>query len=154
MLALIRIDDRLIHGQVMAVWVRRLGINRIVVIDDDSAADPFANQLMHLAMPAGVTLSVHLVNAGAAALAQIAVDHTRTLVLFRTVEAAVTVNREFRLAHVNVGNLAMRAGRTLLWRTVAVTPAELQALRTLESDGVKVYLQMVPTDPQRPLSRA
>ncbi len=146
MIALIRLDDRLIHGQVMAVWVRHLKINRILVIDDESAADAFALQLLQLAMPAHIQLSVSPVADAPAAMAALDADDTRALVLLKRVEDAQTLHTAAPLAHLNLGNLGMRDGRRLIWRTVALSPAELTALKQLQSSGVDVFLQMVPSD--------
>ena len=151
MIALIRLDDRLIHGQVMAVWARHLKINRILVIDDESAADAFALQLLELAMPAHIRLSVSTVADAPAALKALSTDGTRTLVLLKRVEDAMALHATAPLAHLNLGNLGMRDGRRLIWRTVALSPAELFALKQLQSSGVDVFLQMVPSDDrQRP----
>ena len=53
-LKLVRIDDRLIHGQVVAVWLRTVGADRIVIVDDKTAKDDFLRDLMILAAPQGV----------------------------------------------------------------------------------------------------
>ncbi len=151
MIALIRLDDRLIHGQVMAVWARHLKINRILVIDDESAADAFARQLLQLAMPAHIQLSVSTVADAPGALEALGADDTRALVLLKRVEDAQALHAAAPLAHLNLGNLGMRDGRRLIWRTVALSPDELFALKQLQSSGVDVYLQMVPSDDrQRP----
>jgi PTS system mannose-specific IIB component len=50
-LRLVRIDDRLIHGQVVAVWLRAIGAHRIVIVDDRTAADAFLKELSILAAP-------------------------------------------------------------------------------------------------------
>ena len=48
---LVRVDDRLIHGQVVAVWLRSVGADRIVIVDDRVAADPFLVEVLTLAAP-------------------------------------------------------------------------------------------------------
>jgi PTS system mannose-specific IIB component len=152
MLSLIRLDDRLIHGQVMAVWVRKLSITRILVIDDATADDEFARTLMQSAMPSHVTLTVAGV-ADAPALLD-ALDHSdaRALALFARVEDVVEVHRRRPLPHVNVGNLGMRDGRRLIWRSVALSSAEKHALQQLHAAGVDVFVQMIPADQKQRLT--
>jgi len=58
MLKLIRIDDRLVHGQVAFTWTPALGINCIIVANDRSAGDEFLKMTMGLAKPAGVRLLI------------------------------------------------------------------------------------------------
>ena len=154
MLSLIRLDDRLIHGQVMAVWVRQLSITRILVLDDETAADEFARNLMQMAMPSQVKFDVAPVAAAAERLAELQHSPARALVLLKRVEDACAVHERWPLPHLNVGNLGMRDGRRLIWRTVALSTNERRALQQLQSAGVEVFLQMVPADPKLPLPPA
>ena len=64
-LRLVRIDDRLIHGQVVAVWLRALGAKRIVIVDDATARDEFLREVLTLAAPHGVPVEVHDIASGA-----------------------------------------------------------------------------------------
>jgi mannose/fructose/N-acetylgalactosamine-specific phosphotransferase system component IIB len=57
-LRLVRIDDRLIHGQVVAGWLRALGAQRIVIVDDAAARDEFLREVLTLAAPQGVPVEV------------------------------------------------------------------------------------------------
>ncbi len=146
MLSLIRLDDRLIHGQVMAVWVRRLSITHILVLHDDTAGDEFARTLMQTAMPPRISLTVAPVAEATAMLEEMQRNDTRTLVLLARVEDAVAVHQQWPLPHLNVGNLGMREGRRLIWRSVALSSSERLALHQLQSAGVDVFMQMVPSD--------
>ena len=53
---MVRIDDRLIHGQIVAAWVKRLGINRIWIIDDGVAKDEFLKNVITMVAPSGIKL--------------------------------------------------------------------------------------------------
>jgi mannose/fructose/N-acetylgalactosamine-specific phosphotransferase system component IIB len=152
MISLIRLDDRLIHGQVIAVWARALGTTQIVVADDDVAADSFTRQVMQLAMPPSIKLVVNPVRDAAAALARAETDATRTLVLLKTVEAARQLHALYPYNELDVGGIGMAPGRSLIWRSIAASPEELRTLRALCDQGVDVYLQMVPVDDKRRLT--
>lgn len=151
MLSLIRLDDRLIHGQVMAVWARQLEINHIVVVDDRAAADAFESALMQAAMPAGIALDVCAGAAAPAILTRLQGAPAHTLVLLRSIDAALALHQGFPLRHLNVGNLGLRAGRALVWRSIALSQGELTQLHALQAQGVPVFMQMNPSDKQRPL---
>lgn len=151
MLSLLRLDDRLIHGQVMAVWVRALAIRRILVLNDAAAHDDFARTLMQAAMPPQITLQVAPVAEAAPLLDALTRDAAPALVLFARVEDVVAAHHEFPLPHCNVGNLGMREGRRLIWRSVALSAAEHAALGRLQSAGVDVFLQMIPADQKQRL---
>lgn len=151
MISLIRIDDRLIHGQVMAAWVRTLGVTHILVIDDATAADPFNQQVMQLAMPATVTLTISTIAAAAGHLAWAETNTARTLVLLPGVAAASAVYRQHPFSALNVGGVGMAPGRKLIWRSIAASDEEVAQLRALRNAGVDVYLQMIPSDQRHAL---
>lgn len=151
MVDLIRIDDRLVHGQVMAAWARALGTTRILILDDAAAADPFTRQIMQAAMPAHIRLDVEPVGQSTARLAEAERDRSHTLALLRDVDAAAQLHALHPLRALNVGGAGMAPGRRLVWRSIALSPGELSALRRLRRDGVDVYLQMIPGDPRKPI---
>lgn len=152
MVDLVRIDDRLVHGQVMAAWARALRTTHILVADDDSAADDFARQIMQLAMPAHIALTVDAVDGAASRLPALAADASRTLVLLRSVAAAERLHGLWPFAALNVGGIGMAPGRGLVWRSIAASPQEVAGLQRLRAQGVDVYLQMVPGDTKQVLS--
>ena len=152
MISLIRIDDRLIHGQVMAVWVRTLGVTHILVIDDAVAADPFSQQVMRLAVPAAIALTISPVDTAADHLARAAGDSSHTLVLLRDVDTATAIHRRFPFQELNVGGIGMFPGRKLIWRSIAASASEVAQLRALSQAGVYVYLQMIPSDQRHALA--
>lgn len=149
MIALIRIDDRLAHGQVMAVWARALNIDHLLIADDETAGDAFARQVMQLAMPRGMTLVIDTVAGAGSRLASAARDNHRWLALLRDVASAVRLHSVFPFDALNVGGLGMMPGRRLVWRSIALSPEEAASLRALRAQGVDVYLQMVPSDPRK-----
>jgi len=154
MISLIRIDDRLIHGQVMAVWVRTLGVTHILVIDDTTAADPFYRQVMQLAMPPTITLTISSIAGAAGHLSRAAADTARTLVLLSSVAAASAVFQRYPFKELNVGGVGMSPGRKLIWRSIAISADEIAQLHSLHDAGVNVYLQMIPADQRVPLTEA
>jgi mannose/fructose/N-acetylgalactosamine-specific phosphotransferase system component IIB len=149
MISLIRIDDRLIHGQVMAVWARVLGTTHILVIDDETAADAFSQQIMQLAMPPSIKLNIASTDAATDKLRIAEIDHTRTLVLLRNVDAALRLHATYPFRELNVGGIGMAPGRNPLWRSIAASPEEIDHLSALRDRGVDVYLQMIPSDEKR-----
>ena len=152
MVDLVRIDDRLVHGQVMAAWAPALRTTHILVADDDSAADDFARQIMQLAMPAHIALTIETVDSAASRLPAIAADASHTLVLLKSVAAAVRLHHLWPLVSLNVGGIGMAPGRALVWRSIAASPQEVAALQRLRAQGVDVYFQMVPGDTKQVLS--
>ncbi len=154
MISLIRVDDRLIHGQVMAVWVRALNITHIIVVDDDTAADLFSQQVMRLAIPQGMALTISPLSTATESLRKATKDGSHTLVLIRSIDTAVKLFDHFPYKDLNVGGIGMSPGRKLLWRSIAASQQEVDQLRGLRDAGVNVYLQMIPSEPRRSLDQA
>ena len=50
-IVLVRIDDRLIHGQVMTAWVKETGANQIIIVDDEVSKDLFMSEVMKASAP-------------------------------------------------------------------------------------------------------
>lgn len=151
MIVLNRIDNRLIHGQVIEAWLPHLHIERVVVADDEAAADPLTASAMELAVPPEVQVSMRRVSQ--VDFKTLQADGIRTLVLFREV-AGVLVARERGLPNgqLNIGNVHAGPGRHAVSRSVFLSELEEQQLHTLTHSGMTVVIQAVPNDRPVPLS--
>jgi D-glucosaminate-specific PTS system IIB component len=151
-LRLVRIDDRLIHGQVVAVWLRALGAGRIVIVDDATAADEFLREVLVMAAPPGVPVEVHAVAEGAARLVELAAAPEPAIVLVRTPRTVLALRHAgVPIEVVDLGGLGAGPGRRRLHKTISVSPDELRELRELESLGTQVQIQIVADDRPIPL---
>ncbi len=150
MIALVRVDNRLLHGQILETWLPRLRARSVVVADDDAAASPLARAAMTLALPADLGAAV--VPLGQVRWAELAASPERTLVLVREVadlERAVAAGLTPQLVSaVNVGNVHYATGRRPISASVFLSGEEVKALRRLAERGFEVDLRAVPTEPQ------
>jgi mannose/fructose/N-acetylgalactosamine-specific phosphotransferase system component IIB len=146
-LRLVRIDDRLIHGQVVAVWLRALGARRIVIVDDASARDPFLSEVLTLAAPQGVPVEVHAVAEGAVRLIELAATPEPVMVLARSPRTILALRQAgVPIEVVDLGGMGSGPGRRRLHKTISVSPDELRELRELEQLGTRVEVQIVADD--------
>jgi D-glucosaminate PTS system EIIB component len=146
-LKLIRVDDRLIHGQVVAIWLRALGARRIVIVDDKTARDEFLREILELAAPPGVPVEVHDMERGSARVRELVADPEPVFVLMRSPLTAVRLREagiEFPL--LNVGGMGAGPGRKPLYRNISASPDEIEAMRQLEAMGTRVELRIVEND--------
>ncbi len=148
MIALVRVDNRLVHGQVLEAWVPRLHVDRVVVADDEAASSPLAQAAMTLALPPELHGSVlRVADVDYPALAR---GPGTVLLLFRDVEdvvRAVAAGLTPGLArHVNLGNVHYAAGRRPVTPSVFLADRELAAIEALEAAGFEVDAQAVPTE--------
>jgi PTS system mannose-specific IIB component len=146
-LKLVRVDDRLIHGQVVAIWLKALGARRIVIVDDRTAADEFLREILELAAPPGVPVEVHDVVHGTQRVRDLAAAPEPIFVLMRSPLTAVRLREagvEFPL--LNVGGMGAGPGRKVLYRNISASPEEIEAMRRLEEMGTTVELRIVEND--------
>ncbi len=151
MIVLSRIDSRLIHGQVIEAWVPHLKVARVVVADDETAADSFAQAAMSLAMPE----SIQVVHTTVALLdaSKLAHDAVPTLILFRDVASAVLARSQgLPDGRLTLGNVHAGPGRHAISRSVFLTNAEQDQLVSMNASGMTVVVQAVPHDAAQPVA--
>ncbi len=146
MIALVRVDSRLIHGQVVEGWLPHLGVDRILVLDAAAAASPLACQAMAIAVPPPI--EVEVLAPDTVDFAPLAVSRERVLLLVRSVAEVVRAyGRGLRAPVVNLGNIHFEPGRVEVTPSVFVNHAEVRALELLEEQGARVELRALPRDP-------
>jgi mannose/fructose/N-acetylgalactosamine-specific phosphotransferase system component IIB len=150
-LRLVRIDDRLIHGQVVAGWLRALGAQRIVIVDDAAARDEFLREVLTLAAPSGVPVEVLDLVGGAARCIDLAASREPVIVLARSPRTVLALRQAgVPIEVVDLGGLGAGPGRRRLHRTISVSADELAELRELEQLGTRVEIRIVADD--RPIA--
>jgi PTS system mannose-specific IIB component len=151
-IALARIDNRLVHGQILSAWVPALKADALLVIDDESANNTLVRSAMEIAIPPDVLFDVIPVAQAADALKKLR-GSRRAIVLVRDVaDAAEAIARGLRLSRLNLGNIHFSHGRVAVSQAVYLSPEELERLEKLAADGVEVELKTLPTDAPVPLA--
>jgi mannose/fructose/N-acetylgalactosamine-specific phosphotransferase system component IIB len=141
----VRIDSRLIHGQVVEAWLPALKVARVVVADDEASDSPLMRAAMGLAVPAGVEADISRLDD--VPFAQLEADNVRTLLLLRDVPALLRAKAQgLTLRHVTFGNLHHGPGRRPVSASVYLSAEELQQLRQLAASGVEIEARGVPTE--------
>lgn len=150
---LFRIDDRLIHGQVVVGWGQPLGVGFIVLVDDEVRASEWEQELYRMGVPPDVAVVFASVEEGIAALPEWQADERRGIVLTGDITAmARLADGSHAVPAVNVGGIHFREGRRERLRYVYLTDAEAAALARLGEHGVEVTAQDVPTGRKVPLA--
>jgi D-glucosaminate-specific PTS system IIB component len=146
-LSLVRVDDRLIHGQVVTIWLKALGARRILIVDDPTARDEFLREVITLAAPRGVPVEIHGLAEGTERVRQAAASTEPVMVLLRSPVTAVQLRKagvEFPI--LNVGGIGAGPRRRPLYRNISASAEELEAMRDLERMGTRVELRVVEND--------
>ena len=154
-IAALRVDDRLIHGQVAMTWTKQLRVQGIVVANDDAANDNTQKMALKMAVPAGIKVLIKPVDEAIRVLNDPRAAKMRILVLTRTVKDALKVRKQVgEIEFLNVGNVGRFDGvdaseKQLLSPTIMLTDAEVKALRELVEVDPKTCIQQVPNDEQK-----
>ena len=129
-----RVDDRLLHGQVLVKWVGREVCSRIVVVDERARSDPLLKSLMRAALPRDIRLDICGISEGAVLLKAKHMEKERVFALFRTVETL---------------HAAIQAGAEIRRVNLARPPQaqEKAFVRDFLARGIRVSVQMVPDSP-------
>ncbi|HDR1022378.1 TPA: PTS sugar transporter subunit IIB [Pasteurella multocida] len=143
----VRIDGRLIHGQVANLWTSYLNISRIMVIDDVAAASDIDKAGLRLACPAGVNLSVLPVEKAAVNIKEGRYDSQRVLIVTRTPETLLRlVEQGVALTEINAGNMPKTEHTRPIRKTVHVTDEDVEVFKKLSARGISLTAQLVPNE--------
>ncbi|MDB4875952.1 MAG: system sorbose subfamily component [Gemmatimonadetes bacterium] len=143
-LVLYRIDDRLIHGQVVVGWGQPLDIGFIVLVDDMVAASEWEQDLYRMGVPPEMEVYFHSATDAIAALPKYRADSRKGILLTGDIATMRRLVDGAAVNAVNVGGIHSRAGRIQRMRYVFLTPQEEQELRDLAARGATVTAQDVP----------
>ncbi len=149
----VRIDDRLIHGQVTVGWSKHVRPTRIVVANDQAASNPLQRGVLQMIPIPGVKVSV-MTLAEFLQTAQQGPGGDRVfLIVGNPIDLLKLVEGGLSMREVVVGNIGYQAGRQKISKEVHANEAELQAMRGLAQRGVKLVAQWTPTSPTVDLNK-
>ena len=146
-ISFVRIDDRLIHGQVATVWTKESGCNRIMACSDEVAADSLRKQLVIQVAPPGIKAYVVPIEKAIAAYKDPKYDSFKTLFLFtnpadvlRMVEGGVDIKS------VNVGGMCYKEGTKQITNALCMSDADIEAFKKLNEKGIELEVRKLAKD--------
>lgn len=142
MIVMLRVDGRLIHGQVIAGFSRRVGANMIMVINDAAAKNAFQKNIMKMAIPAGTALEVLSVEESLVKLNSDAFQSKKILALVKSpIDLVTLIEKGLIIYKVNVGGVINDGAKIKLSKEVMATEDEMVAWKKLNELGLKMELQ-------------
>ena len=141
-----RVDDRLIHGEVVTAWIPFTHANRVVVVDDEVAKDDFNKRVLKSLAPAGTQVAVLTVAGATKALQKDPKPGERVLLLTKSpIVFEQLLDGGVAMKQVNFGGMGIRGDRQPLVNNVSASPAEVDSIRRMKNEkGVDVFYQLVP----------
>lgn len=144
----VRIDERLIHGQVAGIWSTSLNTQRIIVINDEAAQDPLQKSSLRMAAPSSMRLSVLTVAEAAKNVQAGKYGAQRIFLLFKNpTDVLRYLEAGGELTTVNVGNMSYKEGTREVTKSIQVTKAEETVFEDIAKRQIKITAQRVPNDP-------
>jgi PTS system mannose-specific IIB component/fructoselysine and glucoselysine-specific PTS system IIB component len=144
-LALVRLDDRLIHGQVVVGWGQPLNIEFIILVDDEVRDSAWEQDLYRMGVPSSIEVVFVSVEEARRRIPDWDADPRVGILLAGDIDTMTALVAGGNVARVNIGGIHHRAGRSERLRYVYLTDEEAAKLRRLASDGIVVTAQDVPT---------
>ena len=145
----LRVDERLIHGQIAMVWSRALNLDGIVVANDEAAENELQQKALKMAVPNGIKVIIKTLDDAVTLLKDKRASDMKLLVLVRTIGDALFLAKQLdNIGYLNIGNVgkSVQGDKQTLTKFVMLTTDELTNLKEL----VKVYpetaLQNLPSD--------
>ena len=146
-IVLTRVDNRLIHGQVLESWVPSTNANCIVVANDKIANSAMQKLLMEASVPKGIRVFIGTIDEASEILESEALMNARIILLFATSSDALSAYRQgVHYSKLNLGNMHAGAGKMKCSCTIAIDDNDVENLNDLESSGVRIVSQCVPSD--------
>ncbi len=140
--ALVRVDNRMIHGQVAAGWIGKSNAENIVVIDTETAHNELMMDILSLAVPFGIDFSILTEEEGIAKYQEEGFGLRGTMLVFKDILTAYNcIKAGFEIESLQIGGTGARPGAVSIEGTITVTEEEVHLLDELCADGVHVYLQ-------------
>ncbi|MGM0239931.1 PTS sugar transporter subunit IIB [Enterococcus sp. AZ103] len=154
MIVTVRVDDRLIHGQVALLWTKKLQADGIVVANDAAANNETQQMTLKMAAPYNVKLTIKSLSDAVQLLNNPKAEKMRIFVLVNSIKDALALVKELNEANltVNIANAGRFdgediAGKLNLTKTVLVSDSELENLKALIASDNEIILQTLPDEP-------
>lgn len=146
-IVLTRIDDRLIHGQVMTAWVKFTQANRIMIIDEGVAKDPFMVKVLKMAAPPGIKVDIYDVEQAVEVLKENDSTNEKIIILVKhPVVIETLLEKGIEIKKLNVGGMGAAPGRKTLYKNISISKEEREIFQRILDKGTNIFIQIVPDE--------
>lgn len=148
MIKLLRVDHRLLHGQVVVSWFESMDANTILVANDVVANDELRKSAIRLAKPEHAKLVMKSIDDSIEAINSGATDKYQMLIVVESVADAEKLIRgtQGKITSLNLGGTKPREGTKNYSKTINLTDLEADLLTKLQQNGIDIYIQQIPSE--------
>lgn len=150
----LRVDGRMIHGQVATAWTRLLGIDSILVVNDEAAEDETQKLLLELAVPGGVDLYVASIDEAYNLLTEQKLMGTKSMIVFRKLQDAVRLyNKGYEFTNLNIGGMYFEGSKIQYAKALCLNEGDIQDIKYITGRGVDVFYQVAPMNEKEDIKK-
>jgi len=145
-IVLARVDDRLIHGQVITKWSKGMNTNALFVVDNATAMDPFLKDIYTMSTSnTGMTIKVLSIDEAVEYWEKSNFEDYRAILIFKSIAGAKeAIDKGLPIKKLNIGGIAKTKDSKFVVPNVAVKHEDLNTLKEVEGNGTEVFFQVVP----------
>lgn len=144
---MLRIDDRLIHGQIVTAWAKNIQAEKIWIVDDGVAKDDFVKGIMHMVAPGDRELIITGLADMPSMAEKLDSELGNTLILVKFPYVAKEIFKAgIKLNELNIGGIGTSPERQKLFKNISASEAEKQTLKEIQDMGINVFFQVTPDE--------
>ena len=142
-----RIDDRLIHGQVVTAWIKQYPINRILIIDDELSKNKLMGRIYKAAAPVGIEVVIMNQDMAEGFIKETLVPKENLMILVKVPQVLEgLISKGIAINKVILGGMGAKPGRKTFNKNVSANEEETGCFKRMIEGGVEIYYQLVPND--------
>lgn len=144
---IVRIDDRLIHGQIVQGWLKTIDVDKILVISDEVASDEMQQVLLSMAVPTSVKLVIKNISDASYEISNEVYDKDNLMILFSNPQDIVKmIDNGIKFQSINIGGMHFAHGKKQLLPNLSVDKKDIEAFLKLISCGIELETRALPQD--------
>jgi PTS system mannose-specific IIB component len=144
---IVRIDDRLIHGQIVQGWLKTIDVDTILIVSDEVANDEMQKILLSMAVPSSVKLVIKNIKDATYEITNEVYDNDKLMILFSNPQDIVRmIDNGVKFQSVNIGGMHYAHGKKQLLTNLSVDKNDVVAFLKLIENGIELETRALPQD--------
>lgn len=146
MIKMVRVDYRLLHGQVAFSWTQALGADALLLVSDTVKNDPLRMKALRLAKPAGTKVVIKTSDEAIQQIKSGVTDKYKLFIICETLPIASKLVKEIGEKAINLGNMPFAEDKEQVTKSIFLNKEDKELLKELADQGVDLFIQMVPSE--------
>lgn len=144
---IVRIDDRLIHGQIVQGWLKTIDVDKILIVSDEVANDEMQQVLLSMAVPSSIKLIIKNIKDACYEITNEVYENDNLMILFSNPQDIVKmIDNGIKFQSINIGGMHYAHGKKQLLANLSVDKSDVTAFLKLISCGIELETRALPQD--------